>query len=115
MGNFTRPNLRKLPDGYILHSTGMDKDDYAAINRHLRAYPLSEEEKRYIDELYYGIISSIDIFSAVLQSTEVDDGLANEIKAYMTQAKLITELDSDFIGRGYSFKIKEVKNEKKET
>ncbi len=110
--NSSRPNLRKLPNGFVLHSTGMDSEDYFEINRHLRGFPLSEEEKIYVDEIYYGLMTSIDIFNAILDTQNISEDMRDEIMAYVKQAEMFSKLNSNVIGRGYSLKMKEVKNEK---
>ena len=68
MTNTTPLSLKVLPNGFIVNNANLDNADVKAIMSSARSIPLSEEEKRYVDELYYAYDEAVELLGVALDT-----------------------------------------------
>ena len=101
-----------MPSGIVINRENMDSEDIQLILSETRAIPLSDMEKKYIDEMHYSLTLSLeymkDILSIVDSGKDVKDyEYIDDMRMLVKQADGIVNIEADALGRGFEFITKE--------
>jgi uncharacterized protein YutE (UPF0331/DUF86 family) len=101
-----------LPNGFVVNSANLDSADVKAIMASSRSIPLSEEEKHYLDELYYSYEYAISLIGVAVDKLgsklkDADAELYNDMIDALDRANGILNISTEELGRGYMFEVKE--------
>jgi hypothetical protein len=96
----------------MVNGKNLDFDDMQVILSSSRGMPLSEMEKAYIDEMHTTLEETTNILWKIIQAgrNEIlssDPGLYDSALDLISASRGITGINSDLIGRGYIFTVKE--------
>jgi hypothetical protein len=91
---------------FVINHNNLDNSDMRAILSDTRNIPLSEMEKKYIDELGTVFEESIDIMDSVLSLSgnnikKKDSSLYHKMTDMVEKSSGILNINTDIIGRGY--------------
>lgn len=94
----------------------MDKEDIQAVLSENRAIPLSEMEKKYIDEMHYSLTVSTGLLEDILLTIEEGEDMSRyehieDIKNIVEYSKGIINIESDVLGRGFELTTREENDE----
>jgi len=109
----TKQKMAVLPNGFILNKENIDNDDMKAILSSTRDIPLSGMEKLYIDEMHNALEQSIGYIKLLVvmyenDLKEVSNDFLQELRSFVSDVNGIINVNSDMIGRGYRFEVKEI-------